>query len=93
MNEHVSGSKIAERMLSRPEGATMSELIAATGGPQYNLLKRLKATGRTVRETREARQTRYRLLFDTPDRVLPVDRKSTRLNSSHMPVSRMPSSA
>ena len=30
---------------------------------------------------------------DTVSRALPRDRKSTRLNSSHMPVSRMPSSA
>ena len=29
----------------------------------------------------------------SPARVLPLDRKSTRLNSSHIPLSRMPSSA
>ena len=75
MNEHVPGSKIAERMLARPEGATMAELIAATGGPQYNLLKRLKATGRTIRETREGRQTRYRLVSEQPNRLLGVSGK------------------
>ena len=35
---------------------------------------------------------RYTLAFDAPDR-LSRDRKSTRLNSSHKTVSRMPSSA
>jgi AbrB family looped-hinge helix DNA binding protein len=46
-------------MLARPEGATMSELIAATGGPQYNVLRRLKAKGRRVRKVREGTETRY----------------------------------
>lgn len=75
MNEHVPGSKIAERMLARPEGATMSELIAATGGPQYNVLKRLKASGRTIRETRDGRGRRYHLVAETVERVLPVSDK------------------
>jgi AbrB family looped-hinge helix DNA binding protein len=53
------GSKIAERMLARPEGATMDELIAATGGPQYNVLRRLAAGGYAVRKVREGQITRY----------------------------------
>ena len=57
------GSKLAERLLMRPSGATMDELIAATGGPQYNLLKRLEGRGYTLRRTREGRGTRY---FATP---------------------------
>jgi AbrB family looped-hinge helix DNA binding protein len=52
-------SRIAERMLARPEGATMDELIAATGGPQYNVLRRLAARGHSVRKVREDRVTRY----------------------------------
>jgi AbrB family looped-hinge helix DNA binding protein len=52
-------SRIAERMLTRPEGATMDELIAATGGPQYNVLRRLAARGHSVRKVREDRVTRY----------------------------------
>jgi bifunctional DNA-binding transcriptional regulator/antitoxin component of YhaV-PrlF toxin-antitoxin module len=52
-------SRIAERMLTRPEGATMDELIAATGGPQYNVLRRLAARGHSVRKIREDRVTRY----------------------------------
>jgi len=53
------GSKIAERLLARPSGATMDELIAATGGPQYNVLRRLEARGYAVRKVREGRATRY----------------------------------
>ncbi len=53
------GSKIAERLLARPEGATMDEIIAATGGPQYNVLRRLEARGYAVRKVREGRGTRY----------------------------------
>ena len=39
MNEHVPGTKLAERLLTRPQGATMAEIIARDGGPQYNVLK------------------------------------------------------
>jgi AbrB family looped-hinge helix DNA binding protein len=59
MNEHLPGSKIAERLFSRPEGATMAEVIAATGGRQHNLLERLKARGYTVRSRKEGPTTRY----------------------------------
>jgi antitoxin PrlF len=59
MNEHLPGSKIAERLFSRPEGATMAEVIAATGGRQHNLLERLKARGYTVRSRKEGNTTRY----------------------------------
>jgi bifunctional DNA-binding transcriptional regulator/antitoxin component of YhaV-PrlF toxin-antitoxin module len=54
-----TGAKIAERLLARPQGATMDELIAATGGPQYNVLRRLAAQGHAVRKVREGRVTRY----------------------------------
>jgi antitoxin PrlF len=53
------GSKIAERMFTRPQGATMDEIIAATGGPQYNVLKRLEARGHAVRKVKEGQATRY----------------------------------
>ena len=53
------GSKTAERLLMRAAGATMDELIAATGGPQYNVLRRLEARGYAVRKVREGRGTRY----------------------------------
>jgi AbrB family looped-hinge helix DNA binding protein len=59
MNRHIPGTKIAEALLTRPEGATMAEIIAATGGPQYNLLKRLKAVGYAIRKTKDADATRY----------------------------------
>jgi len=59
MNEHIPGTKIAERLFSRPEGATMEEVVAATGGRQHNLLERLKARGYTVRSRKEGRTTRY----------------------------------
>jgi antitoxin PrlF len=75
MPEKLPGSKIAERMLARPEGATMSELIAATGGPQYNVLKRLEARGCTVRKVREGRETRYRVVAPKPVYELVVNDK------------------
>ncbi|MGE3146079.1 AbrB/MazE/SpoVT family DNA-binding domain-containing protein [Pseudorhodoplanes sp.] len=59
MNKHVAGAKIAEQLLTRAEGATMAEVIAATGGPQYNLLKRLAALGYSIRKTKEGSSTRY----------------------------------
>jgi AbrB family looped-hinge helix DNA binding protein len=58
-----SGARIAQRLLTRPAGATMDELIAATGGPQYNVLRRLEARGYKLRKVREGRITRY---FATP---------------------------
>ena len=42
MAEHVPGSKIAEQLLTQSGGATMAEIIAAAGGPQYNILKKLE---------------------------------------------------
>jgi AbrB family looped-hinge helix DNA binding protein len=59
MNEHIPGTKIAEKLFSRPEGATMAEVVAATGGRQHNLLERLKARGYAVRSRKEGRTTRY----------------------------------
>jgi AbrB family looped-hinge helix DNA binding protein len=52
-------TKIAERLWSRPGGATMREVIAATGTPQYNELKRLKARGYAIRRVKEGNETRY----------------------------------
>jgi len=37
----------------------MAEIIAATGGPQYNVLKKLQARGYRVRKVKEGRETRY----------------------------------
>jgi len=59
----IPGTKMAERLFVRSEGATMDEVIAATGGPQYNVLRRLEAKGCKVRKIREGRGTRY---FVTP---------------------------
>lgn len=59
MNEHLPGTKLAERLVTQPNGATMAEIIAATGGPQYNVLKRLEARGYRLRKVKEGRETRY----------------------------------
>lgn len=67
MNEQISASRLAERLLSRPQGATMDELIAATGGPHYNLLRRLAARGCSIRKAREGRATRYFVTTPTDD--------------------------
>ncbi len=75
MDKPVPGTRIAEQLLTRPEGATMRELIAATGGPQYNVLKRLESRGRTVLKTREGHETRYRLIDQKPAYELLVSDK------------------
>lgn len=50
---------IAEQMFARPQGATMREIIAATGGPQYNKLKQLEGLGYAIRKIKEGDTTRY----------------------------------
>jgi AbrB family looped-hinge helix DNA binding protein len=60
MDERMPGSRQAEKLLTSAGGATMDELIAATGGPQYNLLRRLEAQGYKIRKVKEGRATRYR---------------------------------
>jgi len=52
-------TKMAERLFSRPEGATMDEVAAATGNYRYNVLRRLEAKGYIVHKKREGRLTRY----------------------------------
>jgi AbrB family looped-hinge helix DNA binding protein len=59
MDARVSRAKTTQRLLTRPGGATMREIIAATGGPQYNELKRLSARGYAVRKVKEGNETRY----------------------------------
>ena len=59
MNQNLPGTKLAERLVTQPDGATMAEIIAATGGPQYNVLKRLEARGYRVRKVKEGNETRY----------------------------------
>src|SRR5215216_6015679 len=59
MDEHLSKAKVVERLLTRPAGATMREIIAATGGPQYNEIKRLAGRGYTIRKLKEGNETRY----------------------------------
>ena len=63
MDEHITKTKVAERLWTRPGGATMREVIAATGGPQYNELKRLASRGYVIRKVKERDETRY---FATP---------------------------
>lgn len=63
MNEHIPGTKLAEQLMARPEGATMDEIVAATGGPQYNVLRKLEGRGYRIRKVKEGRATRY---FATP---------------------------
>ena len=51
---------IAERLMTRPEGATMDEILAETGGSfQYNAKRRLEARGYVIRTRREGRSVRY----------------------------------
>jgi AbrB family looped-hinge helix DNA binding protein len=59
MDTQRPGTRIAEDMFSRPEGATMDDVRRATGGPQYNVLASLEARGFKVRKVKEGRRTRY----------------------------------
>jgi antitoxin PrlF len=59
VNKALSATQIAERLMVRPEGATMDEMIAATGGPRYGVLKRLQGRGYRIRRAKEGRTTRY----------------------------------
>ena len=59
MVEDRPGTKIAEQMMTRPDGATMDEIVAATGGPQYNVLRRLEGRGYRIRKVKDGRATRY----------------------------------
>lgn len=63
MDENLPGTKLAEQLMTRPAGATMDEIVAATGGPQYNVLRRLEGRGYRIRKIKEGRATRY---FATP---------------------------
>jgi antitoxin PrlF len=59
MDERVTKAGVAERLLTRPGGATMREIIAATGGPQYNELRRLEGRGYSILRVKEGNETRY----------------------------------
>lgn len=56
---NIPGTKVAEQLWTRPAGATMREVIKATGGPQYNKLKELETRGFTIRRVKEGNETRY----------------------------------
>jgi antitoxin PrlF len=59
MERYRPGVKIAEELLTDPKGATMAEVSQATGGPQYNLLRKLESRGYRIRKVKEGRMTRY----------------------------------
>lgn len=60
MKSEPSKIGIAERLMTRPQGATMDEILAETGGSfQYNAKRRLEARGYVIRTRREGRSTRY----------------------------------
>ena len=61
---------IAKQMFGREQGATMDEVIAAVGGPKYNLLRSLRAKGYRVRSAKEGNATRY---WATPPRTRSFD--------------------
>jgi antitoxin PrlF len=54
-----SKAKQAERLYTRPEGATMAEVRQVTGGPRYNELKSLESRGYTIRKVKSGQETRY----------------------------------
>jgi AbrB family looped-hinge helix DNA binding protein len=52
-------TETAQRLFTRPQGATMDEVIAATGDYQYRALKRLQSRGYRITRAKEGRGTRY----------------------------------
>jgi antitoxin PrlF len=59
MTDDRPGTKIAEQLMTRPDGATMDEIVAATGGPQYNVLRRLQGRGYRIHKVKQGKATRY----------------------------------
>lgn len=59
MDQYRPGTKVAENLFSGPKGATMAEIIKATGGPQYNVLRKLEGRGYRIRKVKDGRATRY----------------------------------
>jgi AbrB family looped-hinge helix DNA binding protein len=59
MKDRIPNTKIAERLLTRPEGATMKEIRDATGSDQYVVLAKLKNRHYAIREVKEGNATRY----------------------------------
>ena len=59
MDKYRPATKVAEDLLTAPQGATMAEIRRATGGPQYNVLSKLEGRGFTIRKVKEGRTTRY----------------------------------
>src|SRR3972149_6974628 len=57
--DDASKTEIAQRLFARPEGATMDEVVAATGDYQYRALKRLKIRGYRIKTAKQGRLTRY----------------------------------
>src|SRR5712691_2392687 len=82
MDLHRSGTKVAEALLSGPMGATMAEIIKATGGPQYNVLSKLEGRGYAIRRVKEGRTTRY---FATPPAAQAFEATVTRQGQMTIP--------
>lgn len=60
MRQKHSKIETAEQMMVRPQGATMDEILAATGGSfQYNAKRRLEARGYSIRKVPEGSKARY----------------------------------
>jgi AbrB family looped-hinge helix DNA binding protein len=82
MDQHRPATKLAEDLLSGPGGATMAEIIRATGGPQYNVLTKLEGRGYSIRKVKEGRTTRY---FATPPTAPSFEATVTRQGQMTIP--------
>ena len=82
MDQHRPATKLAEELLSGPGGATMAEIIKATGGPQYNVLTKLEGRGYSIRKVKEGRTTRY---FATPPTAPSFEATVTRQGQMTIP--------
>ena len=79
-----------------PASLARSLPLVAPAAPRLIGIARLAALGESIAEGHEVEYFTLpvkSLLNRCTSPRMPLDRKSTRLNSSHMPVSRMPSSA
>jgi hypothetical protein len=54
-----SKREIVAALLTRPEGTTTAEILAATGWPSVSVPAQAKASGLTLTQTRDGRSTRY----------------------------------
>ena len=94
MSNGIAGAAVRATHAQTPDGAFLAASLPRRRRLGVRALGWLTVTGRALRDGFEAAGSARIVRWHLPGRVtFCLDRKSTRLNSSHRSVSRMPSSA